>query len=104
MADCAAGTHIHQLKKPLDVISLWGMGIASGVELRHFLNASRSLTSFAYVTRRVLAYWRDCLLHGRGMRLVNGNALAAAWPSACKPEWSCGCPARCTSCCASRTR
>ena len=72
------GAHIHQLKKPLDVISLWGMGIASGVELRHFLNASRSLTSFAYVTRRVLAYWRDCLLHGRGMRLVNGNALAAA--------------------------
>ncbi|WP_199054556.1 FAD-dependent oxidoreductase [Aquitalea sp. ASV15] len=72
------GAHIHQLKKPLDVISLWGMGIASGVELRHFLNASRSLASFAYVTRRVLAYWRDCLLHGRGMRLVNGNALAAA--------------------------
>ena len=72
------GAHINQLKKPLDVISLWGMGIASGVELRHFLNASRSLASFAYVTRRVLAYWRDCLLHGRGMRLVNGNALAAA--------------------------
>lgn len=72
------GAHIHQLKKPLDVISLWGMGIASGAELRHFLNASRSLASFAYVTRRVLAYWRDCLLHGRGMRLVNGNALAAA--------------------------
>ncbi|WP_374556824.1 FAD-dependent oxidoreductase [Aquitalea pelogenes] len=72
------GAHIHQLKKPLDVISLWGMGIASGVELRHFLNASRSLASFAYVTRRMLAYWRDCLLHGRGMRLVNGNALAAA--------------------------
>ena len=72
------GVHIHSLKKPLDVISLWGMGIASGVELRHFLNASRSLASFAYVTRRVLAYWRDCLLHGRGMRLVNGNALGAA--------------------------
>lgn len=72
------GARIHQLKRPLDVISLWGMGIASGVELRHFLNASRSLASFVYVTRRVLAYWRDCLLHGRGMRLVNGNALAAA--------------------------
>jgi succinate dehydrogenase/fumarate reductase flavoprotein subunit len=26
----------------------------------------------------VLGYWRDLLVHGRGMRLVNGNALVAA--------------------------
>ncbi len=53
------------------------MGIASGVELRHFLEALRSPRSFRYVAARVLAYGRDRLRHGRGMRLVNGNALVA---------------------------
>lgn len=72
------GRHIDALKPPLRETTLWGMGIASGAELRHFLNATRQPSSFWYVTRRVLAYWRDCLVHGRGMRLVNGNALVAA--------------------------
>ncbi len=34
--------------------------------------------SFWYVTKLVLRHWRDLLLHRRGMRLVNGNALVAA--------------------------
>lgn len=72
------GACIRALKPPLPETTLWGMGIASGAELRHFLNALRKPASFAYVARRVLAYWRDCLLHGRGMRLVNGHALAGA--------------------------
>ena len=71
------GTDIERLKPPLEETTLWGMGIASGAELRHFLNAMRSATSFWYVTRRVLAHWRDLVLHRRGMRLVNGNALTA---------------------------
>jgi succinate dehydrogenase/fumarate reductase flavoprotein subunit len=54
------------------------MGIASGAELRHFLNATRTLASFRHVTKLVLGYARDCLLYRRGMRLVNGNALVAA--------------------------
>jgi succinate dehydrogenase/fumarate reductase flavoprotein subunit len=58
--------------------TLWGMGIASGAELRHFLNALRKPASFWYVARRALGYGRDLLLHGRGMRRVNGNALVAA--------------------------
>lgn len=72
------GHHIDKLKPPLAETTLWGMGIASGAELRHFLNALRSPRSFWHVTRLVLRYWRDCLLHGRGMRLVNGNALVGA--------------------------
>ena len=71
------GQDIARLKPPLAETTLWGMGIASGTELRHFLNAMRSATSFWYVTRRVLAHWRDLVLHRRGMRLVNGNALTA---------------------------
>ena len=71
------GKHIAALKPPLPETTLWGMGIASGAELRHFLNALREPASFWYVTRRLLAYARDVLLYRRGMRLVNGNALVA---------------------------
>jgi len=66
-----------QLRPPLDLLSLWGMGIASGAELRHFLDAMRSWRSFAYVAKRLGRHLLDLLLHGRGMRLVNGNALVA---------------------------
>ena len=71
------GAHLASLKPPLPETTLWGMGIASGAELRHFLNAMRKPASFWYVTQRVLAHWRDLLVHRRGMRLVNGNALVA---------------------------
>lgn len=71
------GEHLRDLKPPLPETTLWGMGIASGLELRHFLNAMRSLPSFWYVTKRVLRHWRDLLLHRHGMRLVNGNAMVA---------------------------
>ncbi|WP_342131766.1 FAD-dependent oxidoreductase [Hydrogenophaga sp. OTU3427] len=71
------GARIADLKPPLAETTLWGMGIASGAELRHFLHAMRSPASFGYVTRRVLAHWKDLLLHRRGLRLVNGNALVA---------------------------
>jgi succinate dehydrogenase/fumarate reductase flavoprotein subunit len=71
------GDKLALLKPPLPETTLWGMGIASGAELRHFLNAMRKPASFWFVTKQVLRYARDRLLHGRGMRLVNGNALAA---------------------------
>jgi succinate dehydrogenase/fumarate reductase flavoprotein subunit len=72
------GPRVADLKPPLPETTLWGMGIASGAELRHFLNALRSPASFGYVVRRVLAHGIDLLLHRRAMRLVNGNALVAA--------------------------
>ncbi|PUE49113.1 hypothetical protein B9Z47_06315 [Limnohabitans sp. 2KL-1] len=69
------GARLHDLKPPLKETTLWGMGIASGAELRHFLNALHQPASFWYVTKRVLRHWRDLLVHRRGTRLVNGNAL-----------------------------
>ena len=71
------GARIADLKPPLAETTLWGMGIASGAELRHFMNAVRQPTSLVYVARRVVRYALDRLLYGRGMRLVNGNALVA---------------------------
>jgi len=41
------------------------------------VNATRSLTSAIFVASRMLAHGRDVVVHGRGTRLVNGNALAA---------------------------
>ncbi|MFW5329116.1 FAD-dependent oxidoreductase [Hydrogenophaga sp. ZJX-1] len=72
------GTRIADLKPPLPETTLWGMGIASGAELRHFFNALRKPASLWYVTQRVLAHAKDLLLHRRGMRLLNGNALIAS--------------------------
>ena len=69
------GERLHDLKPPLHETTLWGMGIASGAELRHFLNALHKPASFAYVTGLVLRHWHDLLVHRRGTRLVNGNAL-----------------------------
>lgn len=72
------GQRLHDLKPPLYETTLWGMGVASGAELRHFLNARRNPSSFWYVARRLLRHAQDRLLHRRGTRLVNGNALVAA--------------------------
>jgi succinate dehydrogenase/fumarate reductase flavoprotein subunit len=71
------GGNIARLRPPLDLISLWGMGIASGADVRHFLNAMRSWRSFTHVTRRVTRHLKDRVLRGHGMQLVNGNALVA---------------------------
>ncbi len=72
------GPRLHDLKPPLAETTLWGMGIASGRELRHFLDARRSAASLWHVARRLAGHARDLLLHGRGRHLVNGNALVAA--------------------------
>lgn len=71
------GPWINKLRRPLDVISLAGMGIAGGADLNHFLNAKRSPASMLYAGKRLLRHARDLLCHRRGMHLVNGNALVA---------------------------
>ena len=71
------GADLARLAQPMRESTFMGMGLNSGPDLKHFLNATRSLTSAAFVASRMLAHGRDVLLHGRGTRLVNGNALAA---------------------------
>ncbi len=67
----------HRLRKPLDVVSLWGMGIAGGADMRHFFNATRHPGSALYVVKRLVQHGFDLLFHGRSTQLVNGNALVA---------------------------
>ncbi|UPK32780.1 FAD-dependent oxidoreductase [Bradyrhizobium sp. 186] len=71
------GPRIRDLKPPLDEVAPFGMGIAAGADIRHFLNARSSLTSFRHVARRLGRHLLDMLRFGRGMHLVNGNALVA---------------------------
>lgn len=71
------GAWAAKLRPPLDVVSLWGMGIAGGADMGQFFNATRKPRAALYATGRIARHLRDRLLHGRGMTLVNGNALVA---------------------------
>ena len=55
---------------------MFGMMLGSGKELWHFLRAFKSLESFLFVAKRFGKHLLDVLVHGRGMTLTNGNALA----------------------------
>ncbi|MEX8495015.1 FAD-dependent oxidoreductase [Sphaerotilus sp.] len=71
------GPHLADLRRPLDLVSLWGMGIAAGADLRHFLHAMQAWPSLVHATRRVTRHLLDLVLYRRGMHLVAGNALVA---------------------------
>jgi len=71
------GDAIAHLAPALPELTVLGMMLASGDEIRHFTRAFRSWSSFRYVAARLLRHGRDVLRYGRGMTLTNGNALAA---------------------------
>lgn len=71
------GARLKDLKPPLDLVAPFGMGIASGPDLRHFLNATRKPASFLHVARRMIRHMAERVTAGRGLHLVNGNALVA---------------------------
>jgi succinate dehydrogenase/fumarate reductase flavoprotein subunit len=73
----ALGSALHMLEPPLQETTLWGMGIAAGADMRHFLQAMRSWASFRYVAGRVFCHVWQRARYGRGQHLVNGNALVA---------------------------
>ncbi|HZP88105.1 MAG TPA: FAD-dependent oxidoreductase [Burkholderiales bacterium] len=70
------GARIKQLAPPLPELTVFGMMLGSGPEIRHFMRALKSLSSFVYVAKRLSRHFLDVALHGRGMTLTNGNALA----------------------------
>lgn len=77
------GKEIQRLRPPLREITVLGMMIGSGKEMLHFFRATRSPKSAAYVGLLFMRYLRDVIFHGRPMRLVNGNALAARLAKSC---------------------
>jgi succinate dehydrogenase/fumarate reductase flavoprotein subunit len=70
------GDSIKALGAPLPELTIFGIMLGSGKDIVHFMRATRSLTSAAYVAKRLGRHLMDLLRHGRGMTLTNGNALA----------------------------
>jgi len=86
------GADIRRLRPPLAEITLLGMMIGTGKELLHFFNVTRSPVSAFFVAGLLARFIRDRLLHGRSMRLMNGNALVARLAKSCAnlkvPIWT----------------
>lgn len=70
------GARVRELARPLPELTVFGMMLGSGKDIWHLMRAFQSLESFVYVVRRLGRHVADVLLHGRGMTLTNGNALA----------------------------
>jgi len=71
------GREAKRLRPPLREITFVGMMFNASQEVAHFFNVTRSLSSAAYVVRRLLQHSLEMLRHGRAQRLTNGNALIA---------------------------
>ncbi|WP_084651531.1 FAD-dependent oxidoreductase [Ottowia thiooxydans] len=69
------GDQVEYLAPPLHELTVFGVMVASGADYTHFLHATQSLRSAWYVTRRLSIHFLQKLRYGRGMKLVNGNAL-----------------------------
>jgi succinate dehydrogenase/fumarate reductase flavoprotein subunit len=78
------GAEIERLRPPLATITFMGMMFnSSNADLKHFFNATKSLTSAIYVARRLANHFKDLLLYRRGVQVTSGNALAARLARSC---------------------
>jgi len=71
------GGLIAKLREPLPEITVLGMAVAAGADLRHLMNATRKPASAWYAAKRFARHALDAARYRRGMHLVNGNALVA---------------------------
>lgn len=72
------GKELARLRPPLETITFIGMMFnSSNADLKHFFNATRSLTSAIYVAKRLASHIKDLVLYRRGVQVTSGNALAA---------------------------
>lgn len=80
----ALGPELKRLRPPLSTITFMGMMFnSSNADIKHFFNATKSLTSFAYVAKRLAAHALEVARHGRGVQVTSGNALAARLAKSC---------------------
>jgi succinate dehydrogenase/fumarate reductase flavoprotein subunit len=72
------GSNLKRLRPPLWTITFVGMMFnSSNSDLKHFFNATRSVKSALYVTKRLARHAVDLVRYGRGVQVTSGNALAA---------------------------
>lgn len=80
----ALGEDLKRLRPPLSTITFMGMMFnSSNADIKHFFNATKSLTSFAYVLKRLAAHAGEVVRYGRGVQVTSGNALAARLAKSC---------------------
>ncbi|KEA62690.1 Succinate dehydrogenase/fumarate reductase, flavoprotein subunit [Marinobacterium lacunae] len=74
----ALGKDMGRMRPPLKTITFIGMMFnSSNADLKHFFNATKSLTSFAYVCKRLAVHMKELLLYRRAVNVTSGNALAS---------------------------
>lgn len=72
------GIDMARLKPPLKTITFIGMMFnSSNADLKHFFRATKSLTSFVYVAKRLASHVKELVLYRRAVAVTSGNALAA---------------------------
>ncbi|PLL52442.1 3-oxosteroid 1-dehydrogenase, partial [Klebsiella michiganensis] len=64
------GEHFRDLRSPPPGMLLFGGMMVNRIDIQHFLDMRRSLSSFAHCGRLLLRYGRDRLRHHRGTRLA----------------------------------
>ncbi|MCM2318938.1 MAG: FAD-dependent oxidoreductase [Pseudomonas sp.] len=69
------GERMDELEPPLPELTVFGMMIGSGNDIKHFMRATRSVESAVYATKRLSKHLWQTFKLGRGMTLTNGNAL-----------------------------
>ena len=75
------GNRFDTLRPPVETMSVLGGMMVGRNDLPHVFNMTTSLKSAAHIAGMVAKHARSRITHGRGTRLVNGNALVArlAW-------------------------
>ena len=74
----ALGHNLPRLRPALATITFIGMMFnSSNADLKHFFNATKSVTSFLYVARRLASHMKDLAIYRRGVQVTSGNALVA---------------------------
>jgi succinate dehydrogenase/fumarate reductase flavoprotein subunit len=72
------GPELERLRPPLRTITFIGMMFNSANnELKHFFNATKSMTSAIYVGKRLSKHLTEVALYRRGVQATSGNALVA---------------------------
>lgn len=69
------GKALKLIRPPIPEFTVLGGMMVDRDDIGHLLNVGKSFKSFRYAMRIILRHQMDRLLHGRGTRLVMGNAL-----------------------------
>lgn len=71
------GARLSELRTPLPQLMLFGSMQVEGADIHPMRHALKTWAGFRHTTKVIARFVRDRIGHGRGTRLVNGNALAA---------------------------